>query len=744
MTRPPEITPEKTLPQRAAELVRGALGSVRARPWCSLAAVSLGLFVATAAAGLRWTAVPDCHEAGCPDLGTIDRFRPPEAPHYYDRDGRLVGHLPGEVRLWLPLDSMPESLRAGIVAVEDRRFRDHSGIDIRGALRAAVTNAVSGGVREGASTLTMQLARNLWWPALGEYGRWRRKLVEARIARRLEERLTKDEILELYLNRVYLGSGVYGFGAAAHHYFGKRPAELSLAEIATLVGTVKTPERYHPRNHPERTRERRDVVLSVFETLGVAAASDIDAARAEAPVTTIDDTPVTQGRSYFAAAVSRDLRRLFPDPDSRSGLRVYTSLDLAAQASAEARLLEQIEAIEAGKYGRFRHEVGAGADMGRASGDSEYLQGAVLVLDVQTGEIRAAVGGRSFDHSEFDRAFLARRQPGSAFKPLVYAAALHDRAITLADPIDTSPFELVALDQRTGDEEEWKPADEQAVAEWLDARAALALSSNWAAIRVGNLVGPEKVARMADRLGIDSRVDRVPASFLGASVLRPVELVSAFAAIANGGGRVRPHVIRRVEDRSGRVLYEADISVAPALNPEVAFLVREALRGVVDGGTGFRARSSGYRGPAAGKTGTTNAWRDAWFVGFNGEVATGVWIGFDRPRTITRRAFGGTVAAPVWGAIMADLYGSGRDAPDLPPPPRGLRSVQVDGTTGLALSARCEPAEPRVEFFLVGTEPPPGCDVPAFVAPEASTSGLEAMSGGEAVGQSTGAAGSGR
>ncbi len=689
----------------------------RARPYWWRGALSVGaaLVIGGAAAFLVATRAPSCAEEGCPTWSGIADYHPPEAPSFYDRDGRLVGHLPGEVRIWVPIDGFPPALLEAIVAVEDRRFYEHAGLDLKGIARAALVNLRSGGVREGASTITMQLARNLWWPRLGEYGRWRRKLVEARLAVRLERELEKQRILELYLNRVYLGRGLYGFGAAARHYYGKAPADLDLSQIATLVGAVKTPERYNPRTNPGLARERRDVVLAVLEQEGIAARERVAAARAE-PVSAIDDPPSVQGQGYFAAAVSRELRRLIPDPEIRSGVRVHTTLDPRAQASAERRLAEQIEAIERGSYGRFRHPVPEG-DLGRSDGDSDYLQGAVLAMDVRTGAVRAAVGGRSFDHSEFDRAFLAARQPGSAFKPIVYATALAEGRITLAEKVDTSPIELEVV------QGVWAPADEQAVGDRMSVRAALARSSNWAAVRVGSAVGPHRVGQVAAALGIASRFEPVPASFLGASVLRPVELVTAYATFANGGDAVRPHVISRIEDRKGRVLYEHPAGSEPVLDPRVAYLTTQALRDVIDGGTGWRAREAGYRGPAAGKTGTTDEWRDAWFVGFNGELATGVWLGFDRPATITERAYGGVVAAPVWGRMMADLYGDGRDAAGFPARPRDMRALEVDASTGYAVSDRCAPEAPRTEYFIPGTEPPALCpiDVAAPVLVSTST-----------------------
>ena len=669
-------------------------------------ASSAGSALALAAAvGLAiMVRVPDCEAEGCPRVEALSEYRPPEAAHYYDRDGRLVGHLPGTVRMWENLEEFPPLLRQAIVSVEDHRFYEHHGVDVSSVLRAAVANVKAGGIAEGASTITMQLVRNLWEPALGKYGPWRRKLTEARLAQMLERRFGKDRILELYLNQVYLGRGIYGFGAAARHYYEKPVGELTLGEITMLVGAVKTPERYNPRTGGEGALTRRSVVLDLLVEAGAVTEAEADAVRDE-PLNAIDTGPLVQGRSYFAAAVRRELLALVPDASARTGLRVFTTLDPEVQRSLDRRIGEQVARIESGAYGAFRHPVPEDGALPRAEGLSAYLQGAGVALDIRSGEVRAVTGGREFEHSEFDRAILASRQPGSTFKPVVYAAGLTAGEITLADILDTSPIEMEVL------REVWRPADAQASDSLMSVREALARSSNWAAVRVGRAVGVGAMAQTAARLGIRSPVAPVPASFLGASSLRPVELVAAFAAFGNGGSRVEPHLITRIEDAHGRIVYRATPSVEVALPPTIAFLTRQGLEGVVNGGTGWRARAAGYWGPAAGKTGTTDESKDAWFVGFNGELALGIWLGFDRPKEIVRNAYGGTIAAPVWGAVMFDIYGSGRDAPGFPRPPRELRRIRIDTETGFAVSEDCDAwaLDTRIEYFVRGTEPPALC-----------------------------------
>lgn len=647
-----------------------------------------------------WMAEPDCQDTGCPSLDALEAYRPPEPPHLYDRSGTLVGHLSGPRRMVVDLEDVPAWIRDGFVAVEDRRFWEHDGVDLRGGLRALAANLKAGGIEEGASTITMQLVRNVFGDEVLGYSLWRRKLTEIAMARKVEDRLSKTEILEVYLNQIYLGDGVYGVESAARHYFGKPVSRVTLGEAALIVGLAKNPEGYNPRRNVERARARRDVVLDVFVREGVVAGEEA------APVldeeVRVTPTPADWGENaYYFAAVRRELRRLIPEPRERSGLRVHTGLDPALQNAAAASLRSQIEAVEAGQYGAYGHPR-PGSDDGEAGrdGTSPYLQGMVVALDARSGEVRAVVGGRDYARSEFDRAFLAQRQPGSSFKPILYSAALAD-GLRLSDIVPTTP---VTLRQASGPV--WEPregGDEEA----LSVRDALALSSNSAAVRVGQAVGIEAVARQAGRLGITTPIPSYPSIFLGAADVIPAELTAAYAAFANGGVRVEPHLITRIEDPEGQVLWRAETRGTRAVDPGVAFLMVDALRDVVDRGTGWRVREAGFRGPAAGKTGTTDESRDVWFVGMTPDLVAGVWLGFDRPRTIVPGASGGRLAAPVWGRMMREagadrLEGAWH-------PPAGVVTARVDRETGYLATDACPEELVGPEYFLAGTEPVAQC-----------------------------------
>lgn len=658
---------------------------------------SAAAVVVLVAAALRLS-TPRCDDGPCLTAEALLAYEPPEPPRILDRHGELVGHLAGERRIVVDLDRIPELVREGFVAVEDRRFRRHPGVDLRAVVRAAAANVTAGAVEQGASTLTMQLVRNVF--DVAGYGRWRRKLVELRMALAVEETLSKPQILGLYLNQIYLGGGVYGVEAAARSYFGRSVDALSTAEAALLIGLARNPEGYNPRRNPERARARRGVVLDVLVREGLIDAAEAEAAR-DAPLDVAPQPDRGLG-AYYLAAVDRKLRELFPDPRSRHGSRVHTGYDATLQVAAEAELRDQIAAIESGRYGPYRHPTPPGDTLPRAEGASPYLQGMVVALDPASGAVRAVVGGRDFRHSEFDRALQARRQPGSAFKPLVWAAAL-ERGVVLAQRVETTPIAY-----RLASGETWTPRDDQSDGRPLTVRQALVQSSNAAAARVGDLAGAERVAALAKRLGITGDVPAFPSIFLGSAEVVPVELVAAYAAIANGGRRVTPHLITRVEDRDGRILWTPDDRVAPALDQGVAYLTLSALRDVVDRGTGWSVRQSGYAGVAAGKTGTTDGGRDVWFVGMTPDVVAGVWLGFDRPREILPGASGGLLAAPVWGRVAPSA--SADDGPaEGWSRPENVTSVRIDVETGLLATSRCPPENVQEELFLLGTAPSEAC-----------------------------------
>jgi penicillin-binding protein 1A len=640
--------------------------------------------------------------ANCPSVDALRTYRMPEATRLYASDGSLLADLSPERRVVVDLDEVPPTIANGFVAVEDRRFWTHDGIDERGAVRAVWRNIRTRSLREGFSTLTMQLPRNIFPDELPRSDRFRRKACELRLAGEIERAIGKREILKLYINQVYLGDGKYGVEEAARAYFGKPAARLTSAEAALLVGLVKNPEGYNPRRHPNRAIQRRNVVLDVLAREGVLSAADAAKARAE-PLKLAPPLEASGPAPYYVAAVRRELRERFGDDADVRGMRVHTGLDPAIQRAARDALVEQIRHIENGGFGRWRHAKPDGNRIPPAEGSgSPYLQGLVVVLDSRTGEIRALVGGRDFTHSSYDRALVARRQPGSTFKAIVYAAALQ-HGLAATSRIETTPVSVDVSGTA------WRPDDlVHDTVTVLSARDAMALSSNNAAVRVGEWVGVNRVIEMARTLGISTPVPPYPSVFLGSAEVVPVEFAAAYAALGNGGYRVQPTLITRVEDARGNVLWRAPQTAQHVLDSGVAYLTTSLLEDVIDRGTGTAVRREGFWLPAAGKTGTTNDARDVWFVGMTPDLTAAVWLGFDQPKQILPNAYGGNMAAPIWARTMKAAYAT-RGAPAGWNAPASLISMPIDMRSGQAAAPDCPAEDIRIEHFVPGTEPEDYC-----------------------------------
>ena len=648
-------------------------------------------------AGLAWV-WPRCSGNDCPSVAALRTYTPPQATRVFDRSGQVLAHLAPERRIMVPLARVPATVAGAFLAVEDRRFFRHHGVDWRRAVGALVRDIRDLGFTEGFSTLTMQLARNVFPEHLSRAKTLPRKAWEIMLARQIEKEFSKDEILEMYLNQIYLGNGLYGVEAAAQGYFGRSATGLTLAQAALLAALPKAPSTYDPRRNPMVAIDRRNLVLSIMVEAGVATPDEAERAKAE-PLGLVPPPEAQGDAPYFVAEIRRELRERFGADSDRDGLKVFTGIDGPMQSAARDDLLAQLEAVESGELGRF-----TGPKCGDRGGNdpATCLQGLFVALDVRTGDVLALVGGRDFATSQFDRVTQARRQAGSAFKPFVYATALAQGV-----PITT---QLLGPGMQDA-EGDYRPADHVADSVSVDLREGLKISSNRAAVALGERVGVENVVRTAQSLGLSTTIPPYPSTFLGASSVIPLEMVGAYTAFANGGVRVQPRLIRRVEDASGRVLYQAPVARAAALSPETAFLITSLMRDVVDHGTGYRVRDALPWGvPAAGKTGTTNESADAWFIGYTPDVAAAVWVGFDQPKRIMFGADGGKLAAPVWGKVMAGYYAK-HPVPAAWEPPPGVISVAVDMSTGQRATDSCPPEVVRDEWFLAGTEPVNYCEI---------------------------------
>jgi 1A family penicillin-binding protein len=656
------------------------------RRWRSLTALGLGCVGIVAFDA--WLAT--CGFSGCPTRGEIRAFRPGEGGKILDRSDRFLGRIAIVRRVNVPLDAIPLHVRQAFLATEDRRFYEHNGLDWRGLFRAALANVRHLGVREGFSTITMQVARNSFLVKMRGGRTLRRKFIELRLTRLIEGELTKDQILELYLNLIYLGNGMNGVEAASRDLFGKSVSKLSIAEGAVLAALPKGPSAYTPRDHPDRALRRRNLVLSLMAQEGYLTPGEASSAARQRLVVAEDEwRPDTGNEPLALDAVRVFIDSILPDALQEGDVTVYTTLDLTAQKAADRAVLRQAAAVS-------RETQYSG---GRVT---EPAQGALVAMDPRTGDIRALVGGRRSKRG-FNRAFRARRQPGSAFKPFVYAAALR-AGMTPATLVDDEPVEV------TQGRTVWRPANyEGNYIGTITLTKALAVSSNAAAVRVSQTVGIPSVIQAARRNGLASPLPSYPAIALGAVDVTPLELVAAYAPFANGGLRVHPRLVRRIEGADGTVLWAAE-TVRPdtVMDARDAYQLTSMLRGVVDNGTARTVREAGVKGPVAGKTGTTNNAADVWFVGYTPSLVAGVWFGYDTPKQIAPHASGGHLAAPAW----ADFYINGWREPASSAsgwtPPAGMTMRLIDPGTGMLAGEWC-PIKKR-EYFKPGTEPTETCN----------------------------------
>jgi penicillin-binding protein 1A len=603
----------------------------------------------------------------------------------------------------VPLDSLPEHVPNAFIAIEDKRFWDHGGVDWRRVFGALATNIRSMGVEEGSSTITMQLARNVFPDKLpaSQQTLWR-KLGEARVARLIEREYTKEEILQLYLNQIYFGNGAYGIEAASQEYFGKPAAELELSEAALLAALPRAPSRLNPRSDREAALEGRELVLQRMTSQGLISAEEAEEAR-QAELRLREGEVDGLGRApYFVEAVRRQLEAELGEAIYTGGYTIHTTLDLETQTVAERELTEQMRAIESGRYGRYVHETWSSVHADSTAELDEgtpYVQAAMVVMNARTGDVLALIGGRDFDDSEFNRATQARRQPGSAFKPFVYAAAL-SAGYPPSHAIPDEPIRMVLDDGRT-----WEPKNyDGSYSGTVTMRDGLVRSKNVVTVRIANEVGLSRVVGVAEQiLGMD--IPSNPSVVLGTAEVTPLTLTAAYATFATLGHRPEPRLVLRVEDRFGNIIWSQQPYSSEVLQPAVAFLTTNIMEDVVNRGTGSAVRAAGFRGPAAGKTGTTQDAADVWYVGFTPEIVGTVWIGFDKRKTVVRGATGGELAAPVWGRVMREI------APEAGrwEAPAGVETRNVN-SHGEVIADNCpEYTETRREYFLSGTAPMGTC-----------------------------------
>jgi penicillin-binding protein 1A len=720
-----------------------------------------------------------------PRVSKLEEFEPSLITNVYSEEGELIGEFFEEKRILVSYSDIPQYLIDATVAKEDRRFYQHRGIDFRGIARAGLVNLRSGKSKEGASTITQQLARVLF---LTPEKRIERKIKEILLALQIEKKYSKEEILRLYFNQIYYGHGAYGVEAAAQTYFNKGVKDLTLAECAMLAGLPRSPRYYSPILYPERARQRRKQVLDSMVREGKISREEADKAAEEPFKQKIAPAQKQVNKApYFVEYVRQYLEDKYESRTvHRRGLNVYTTVNLRIQDIAVKALrqglreLDKRQGFRPLKRDRTEEELKAELEkireeewnlepqiadvlhgivksvtskkaviqMGNYTGslprermswtgrslesvlkpndfvlvkvlgkdektreltlayDQEPLvEGAILALDPRTGNIKAMVGGYDFYQSKFNRATQALRQPGSSFKPFIYTTAI-EKGYTPATKINDSPF--VIVDPQTG--EEWRPENyNHRYYGPTTLRYALEQSRNVVAVKLLRQVGINPVIDTARRMGLISPLSPYPSLALGSSEVTLLEMVTAYSTFANQGILMEPIFVTKITDRNGKILEENIARAQEILSEATASIMVSMLQGVIERGTAKKAKV--LNRPLAGKTGTTNDYTDAWFVGFSPSLVTGVWVGFDEKKKLGKDETGGKAALPIWMDFMKEALGN--EPPEDFPIPSSVRVVKLDVRSGLLANNGCS-GSMVLQTFKKGTEPKGFCSYPAY------------------------------
>ncbi|MDR3049640.1 MAG: PBP1A family penicillin-binding protein [Elusimicrobiota bacterium] len=650
-----------------------------------------------------------------PSMYQLEDFTPKLSAKIYDKDNNLISEFFTERRSFVPITQIPKDLQNAFIAIEDNDFYEHWGVSIRGIMRAASRIITRVRLAEGGSTITQQLARTMF---LTSEKKISRKIKELFLTIQLETIYSKDEIMQFYVNQIYFGSGAYGVQAAAITYFGKSVENLNLAECATLAAIPKSPNYYNPFRDAEASRIRRNLVLFRMRELGyITKSQEEEARKAELPNKDDINRESFQVKGHYFVEYIRIMlaNKYGSDAIYNDGLSIYTTLDMQAQIAAENALENALSQFDEKRISHFKNR----------KMEPVKVQGALLAIDPKTGAIRAMVGGRDFKETQFNRATQAKRQPGSSFKPFIYLASLEE-GFTAATLLEDRPMvfqydskvakwnlisrdatELERISENVNEDDlintnkYWMPSNyTRKYRGAVTLRTALALSINTCAVEVIMKISPRKVIQVAKRLGITSPLMESLALALGSSDVTLQEMVSAYAVFASGGILTEPYVVVKVEDRNGKILEQHSVEQIEVVSPQNAFIMTNMLRSVIERGSGFAARE--LRRPSAGKTGTTNDFCDAWFIGFTPDLAAGVWIGYDdRSIDLGENASGGVIAAPIWTDFMKRAL-DGKPVSDFRVP-SDIEQNFIDPRTGL-LSLNKTPGV-YLEYFIKGTSP---------------------------------------
>jgi penicillin-binding protein 1A len=619
-----------------------------------------------------------------PSIETLKNYKPSAITKIFSEEGEVIGEFFYEKREVVSLDRVPNHLIQAFVSGEDARFFQHKGLDYLAILRALYRNIFSGEIVQGGSTITQQVVKSL---LLSPEKKFARKIREAILAYRIEKYLTKEEILFLYLNQIYLGHGAYGISAAAENYFGKTIEELNLAESALLAGLPQAPSKNSPYQHPQQAKKRQLYILNRMVEEGFISSTEMNKIAKTPYIIRAKDKPSIEKAPHFVEYIRRYVEEKYgKDALYKNGLQVFSTIDLQFQKPAQ-------EAVELGLKEIEKREKYPSAAMPLTP------EGALICFDLETGYVKVMVGGRDFRKSQFNRAIQARRQTGSAFKPIIYASAL-DKGYTPASIIIDAPILFEWGNQK------WRPKNfEGKFLGPTTLRNALTHSVNVVTVKIAQDVGVDYIRDYAKKLGITSPLYHELSMALGSSSLSLFELTRAYAVFANQGRSFKPLFIKKILDRDGNLLeenlpsfyFEDSERGEPVITPQTAFLITYLMQGVVQHGTGWRARSLGR--PVAGKTGTTDQFMDAWFIGYTPDFITGVWVGFDEERSLGENETGARAASPIWVAYMSKIL---KDKPKKDfSVPEEVEFMKIDPKTGQVSLEK----EGILECFREGTGP---------------------------------------
>ncbi|MBD3257689.1 PBP1A family penicillin-binding protein, partial [candidate division GN15 bacterium] len=672
----------------------------------SLIALAALLLVFFTIVGIRTYNV---YQSDLPSFEQLHNIEPSINTKVYDRNGELLKEYFSENRVLTPLNEMPDDLVNMLIASEDQVFFDHWGIHLRRIATVAVGNVLSWEIKAGASTITQQLARMLF---LNTEKTLERKFKEALTAIKLERTYSKEEILEMYLNQHYFSRGAYGVAAASRMFFDKEVSELDPNDCAILIGLLKGPNINSPLNNPDKAEQARNRVLYSYYSWGGLGREEYDSLR-QAPLEISPPEEKIGTAPYFTETVRQYIQEKYGDDVLYSGgLKVYTSIDADLQRHAEEAVGAKVDSMRARIANRYSladpNYTKNLPDTVDEFGDSirvyKKVQGAMISIDNENGDVLAMVGGRSFEESKWNRAVQSLLQPGSAFKPFVYTAAI-DNGYRTTDIIDDNPIVLDIPGTK-----QWRPHNyDFKFLGPITLREGLARSRNLVAIRLLLKIQPEQAIFYARRMGITTELSPVPSLAVGVSEVRPIEIVSAFSTFPNKGVHIPYRMIHKIVDRYGRVLEDNTlVQKDEVLSAQTAYIMVDMMQSVMKpGGTGVRARWMGFSRPAGGKTGTSNSFCDNWFIGYTPQITTGVWVGFDDKTSLGRGQDGSSNALPIWTNYMIPAHDS------LPingfEEPEGIEHAVVCLESGELATDRC--IDVREEIFISGTQPTNTCTI---------------------------------